>query len=402
MHKKTLFTENKRVMKNRYFKIVSFVFIFLFCLSIIVPIGQIMQLQDGFLASFEDVEYANNSRKFGSFIQAHIDEGEKVVGGQVSRQDEIVFKLFGFLPIKRVGIVLSGKDEFYVGGVPIGLSLATDGAVVVSNDGTSVLKEGDILTEINGQEIESLDDIEGLIENRPEEAEVEYLRKNKKVKALVKTLHDKESGKQRLGLWVKDDVTGIGTLTFVNKNTHRYGALGHPIVESNSGNVVPVCGGNVYSCNLIGITKGKKNSPGELRCLFLQTAKPKGTIENNGKFGINGVLSDTSGLVDENLTAKLGGRLGVKLGTEKIVSTISGIREEYDIEIIKANYQKSANDKSLVFRVKDKRLLDMTGGIVQGMSGSPIIQDGKIIGAVTHVFLNDPTKGYGVYSDWMM
>ena len=136
--------------------------------------------------------------------------------------------------------------------------------------------------------------------------------------------------------------------------------------------------------------------------LFVSNSKSKGTIENNSKFGINGVLSDVKGLVDENVTAKLGGRLGVKMGKAYITSSISGIREEYEIEIIKANYQKSADDKSLVFRVKDKRLLEMTGGIVQGMSGSPIIQDGKIVGAVTHVFLNDPTKGYGVYVDWMV
>ena len=113
-------------------------------------------------------------------------------------------------------------------------------------------------------------------------------------------------------------------------------------------------------------------------------------------------MNETNSPVDENVTAKLGGRLGVKMGNAKIVSSISGIREEYDIEIIKANYQKSADDKSMVFRVKDKRLLELSGGIVQGMSGSPIMQDGKIIGAVTHVFLNDPTKGYGVYVDWMI
>ena len=113
-------------------------------------------------------------------------------------------------------------------------------------------------------------------------------------------------------------------------------------------------------------------------------------------------MSNLDGLVDENLTAKLGGRLSVTPGKATIVSDISGIKEEYEIEIIKANYQKKANDKSLVFRVKDKRLLDLTGGIVQGMSGSPIMQNGKIVGAVTHVFLSDPTKGYGVYCDWML
>ncbi len=388
-------------MKTRYFKIVSLVFVAIFCLSIIIPMTQIFRLDDGILASFDDVAQINESRRFGSFINAQIENNEKIVGGQKSRQDEIVFKLFGFLPIRRVGIVLTGEDEYYVGGVPLGLSLVSDGAIVVSNESGCTLREGDIITSINGHQVESLDDVPQLLEERAEESEVEFLRKNKKLKTIVKTTRDEQSGDLKMGLWAKDDISGIGTLTFVNKNSRRYGALGHPIVEGSGGNVVPISGGKVFDCSLIGVTKGKKNVPGELRCVFLQT-KPKGTIENNYKFGINGVLTDMSGLVDENLTAKLGGRLGVKLGAAKIVSSISGIREEYDIEIIKANVQKSASDKSMVFRVKDKRLLGLTGGIVQGMSGSPIMQDGKIIGAVTHVFLNDPTKGYGVYSDFML
>lgn len=389
-------------MKKRYIGFLSLLFVFIFCLSIVVPVCQITTLEDGFLASYDDVEQVNRSRKFGSFIHTSIEEKESIVGGQKNKTNEIVFKLFGFIPIKRVSILLSDDEEYYVGGTPIGLSLLTDGAMVVSNEENCVLKEGDIITQINGCKVEDIDNISELLENRPEEAEIEFLRKNKKFKALLKTRYDEQSEKTRLGLWVKDDVTGIGTLTFVNKKTKKYGALGHPIVEGFSGNIVPVACGKLYACDLIGITKGKKNDPGELKCLFLQSEKAKGTIDVNYKFGINGVLSDTKGLVDENLTAKLGGRLGVKLGSAKIVSDISGIKEEYSIEIIKANYQKSANDKSIVFRVTDKRLLNLSGGIVQGMSGSPIMQDGKIIGAVTHVFLNDPTKGYGVYSDWMV
>ena len=201
---------------------------------------------------------------------------------------------------------------------------------------------------------------------------------------------------------MKDYVSGIGILTFVNSKTGEYGALGHAILEESGGNIVPVSSGNVYACNLIGITKGEKNNPGQLRCVFVQNSKNKGTIEDNDKFGITGVMNNLDGLVDENLTAKIGGRFSVTPGKATIVSDISGIKEEYEIEIIKANYQKKANDKSLIFRVKDKRLLNLTGGIVQGMSGSPIMQNGKIVGAVTHVFLSDPTKGYGVYTDWMV
>ncbi len=391
-------------MKKYSITFFSLFLIVFLCCSIYFPMQEIMSLENGFLVELNDIESVNENKTFGDFFKAELKEKEKIVGGQKVKQGEVVFKLFGFIPVKKVDVVLANDDEYYVGGVPIGLSICSDGAIVVSeeNDVATSLKEGDIITQINGQEIESLNQIEDILQESGEEAEVKFLRKNKELKTLIKTTRDENSGKLKLGLWVKDDITGVGTLTFVNKKTKEYGALGHPIVEANSGNVVPVANGNIYECNLIGINKGKRNAPGELRCVFVSNSKSKGTIENNSKFGINGVLSDVKGLVDENVTAKLGGRLGVKMGKAYIASSISGIREEYEIEIIKANYQKSADDKSIVFRVKDKRLLEMTGGIVQGMSGSPIIQDGKIVGAVTHVFLNDPTKGYGVYVDWMV
>lgn len=388
--------------KRAIISTICFLFSFIFCISIISPLKTIFSLDSNFLVGYDDVSTANENNLFGSFIKTHLNEKNKAVGGEKSKQAEIVFKLFGFIPIKKLSVVLASDDDYYVGGVPIGLSICADGAIVISDENTneSCFKEGDIITKINGLDVESLSQIQEVLQDAKEEAEVEFMRKNRLHKALVKTQRD-DLGRLKLGLWVKDDVTGVGTLTFVNKQTKRYGALGHAIVEANGGNIVPVSDGNVYECNLIGINKGQRNNPGELKCVF-SNYKVKGSIEENSKFGISGILKDVKGLVDENLTAKLGGRLGVKMGDAKIVSSISGIREEYDIEIIKTNYQKSAKDKSLVFRVKDKRLLELTGGIVQGMSGSPIMQDGKIIGAVTHVFMSDPTKGYGVYVDWMV
>lgn len=389
-------------MKRFYVTVFSLLFLTFLCLSVLAPVQLLNQFEGGFLADYDDVDVVNENKTFGPLIKTELKAKDQQVGGQKNKQGEIVFKLFGFIPIKKVDVVLASDDDYYVGGVPVGLAINTGGAIVIGDENDSVLKEGDIITQINGVEVKNLNQISEVLQDCGEEVEIVYLRKNRPIKALLKTHKDDETGRLKLGLWVKDDVTGVGTLTFVNKTTHKYGALGHPIVEANSGNTVPVSTGSLYECNLIGINKGKKNDPGELKCVFVSNSKSKGDIESNTKFGISGYLKDTKGLVDENLTAKLGGRLGVKLGKAKIVSSISGIREEYDIEIIKANYQKNANDKSLVFRVKDKRLLELTGGIVQGMSGSPIMQDGKIVGAVTHVFLNDPTKGYGVYSDWMV
>jgi len=390
---------------KRKFSIVFLALLLGLCFLILSPIQLLNDIEGGFVADYEDIEIANRNHTFGSLIRTKLNETDKGVSGQRSEKGEVVFKLFGLIPIKKVMVKLANDDDYYVGGVPIGLEINADGAIVVGKQSKSIcdkLKEGDIITEVNGEKVDSLDDLSELIQNCEDEAEIKFLRKNKEIKALVKTFKDDESGRLKLGLMVKDDIAGIGTLTFINSKTHEYGALGHPIVDSNGENIVPISGGDVYECNLIGINKGKRNAPGELRCVFSSRSDKKGNIKKNDKFGISGTMSDFDGLVDENLTAKLGGRLGVTMGKAKIVSSISGIREEYDIEIIKAKYQKNADDKSLVFRVKDKRLVELTGGIVQGMSGSPIMQNGKIIGAVTHVFMSDPTKGYGVYVDWMI
>lgn len=390
-------TQDTRKMRKNFWIFYSFLCCLVVVL-IVMPIIDIYSIEENFLVSFEDMETANSNGTFGAYISGELEQKEQSTGLEQTKTGEVVFKLFGFIPIRKVSVIMANDDDYYIGGVPIGLSIYTDGAIVIDDNGNDGIKEGDIITQIGGIDFNEIEDMESVLKNN-EEVEVTYLRKNKEIKTLLKVKN--ENRKHKLGLTVKDNVTGVGTLTFVNTRTGEYGALGHAIMEEAGGNIVPVSDGKVYACNLIGITKGEKNNPGQLRCVFVQNSKTKGTIETNNKFGIKGVMTNTSGLVDENLTAKIGGRFSVTPGKATIVSDISGIKEEYEIEIIKANYQKKANDKSLVFRVKDKRLLNLTGGIVQGMSGSPIMQNGKIVGAVTHVFLSDATKGYGVYTDWM-
>lgn len=390
-------------MKRR-FSLVAMAMLLCLCFLVLSSIQTLNNIEGGFLADYEDIEIANKNHTFGFLVKTKLKEKNKGVSGQKSEKGEVVFKLFGIIPVKKVAVKLSSDEDYYVGGVPIGLEISADGAIVVDRQNKDVsekLKDGDIITEVDGVKVDSLDTLARVVQEADDDVEVKFLRKNREIKTLIKTQKD-EGGRLKLGLLVKDDISGVGTLTFVNSKTHEYGALGHPIVDSKSENIVPISSGGVYQCNLIGINKGRRNDPGELRCVFSANAEKKGNISKNDKFGICGQLSDVGGLVDENVTAKLGGRLGVTMGKAKIVSSISGIREEYDIEIIKARYQKNSDDKSLVFRVKDKRLIELTGGIVQGMSGSPIIQNGKIIGAVTHVFMSDPTKGYGVYVDWML
>ena len=391
-----------------------FISIVIFVMLVVsnISFDEIFSLPQNFVASYEEIHLSNISKRFGFLINSKLEKQLCHTSSGDSQEDVIVFKLFGFIPIRKVVIKLAPEEDVYIGGVPIGVAITSSNPIVVDDGEVEIengiikteksepFKEGDVIISVDDQPVKGIDDtIEKLQNKDKKDVEVKFLRKGKEIKSIVKTSKD-ITGKIKLGLVVKDDVSGIGTLTYVNMKSGKFGALGHAITEQES--IVDVKEGKVYPCNLFGIQKGEINNPGQLRGVFLQNGGEKGVIEKNNKYGVFGVINDKSGLIDENLTTKIGGRLSVCPGKAKIVSSINGIREEYEIEIIKANYQSTADDKSIVFRVTDKRLLDLTGGIVQGMSGSPILQNGKMVGAVTHVFMSDPTKGYGVYSDWMV
>lgn len=369
--------------------------------------------QTGYV-TYNEINDMNKQSQFGKFVTADLEQKDMIVGGEKNKISTLKFKLFGIIPVKEVSVNVGEEKEVFVGGIPLGFSLNTKGLIVVGDN--SVLTQegnketqkdktilpGDILTEINGKEITSVSVVEEELNDFDNEyVNLKVLRKDKAIDIKLKPAKDMESNKYKLGLWVKNNASGVGTLTFVDQNKN-FGALGHPITDYETGSVIPVQDGKIYNCSLVGITKGERGKPGELKCLFLQGKNSKGSVSKNTNSGVFGDIKDSTNIVDENKKAIVGNRINVKPGKAYIVSSVSGVREEYEIEIIKANNQKQKSDKSIIFRVKDKRLLSMTGGIVQGMSGSPILQDGKIIGAVTHVFLNDSTKGYGIYIDWML
>lgn len=369
--------------------------------------------QTGYV-TYNEINDMNKQSQFGKFVTADLEQKDMIVGGEKNKISTLKFKLFGIIPVREVSVNVGEEKEVFVGGIPLGFSLNTKGLIVVGDN--SVLTQegnketqkdktilpGDILTEINGKEITSVSVIEEELNDFDNEfVNLKVLRKDKTIDIKLKPAKDMESNNYKLGLWVKNNASGVGTLTFVDQNKN-FGALGHPITDYETGSVIPVQDGKIYNCSLVGITKGERGKPGELKCLFLQGKNSKGSVSKNTNSGVFGDIKDSTNIVDENKKAIVGNRINVKPGKAYIVSSVSGVREEYEIEIIKANNQKQKSDKSIIFRVKDKRLLSMTGGIVQGMSGSPILQDGKIIGAVTHVFLNDSTKGYGIYIDWML
>lgn len=361
--------------------------------------------------TFSNIDKINSEHLLGDFVQTNLTEDTWTTGGEKEKKTSLVVKLFGFIPIKKTKVVLCDDKNVYLGGIPLGFSVSTKGVIVVGtnagvvkdeNSAVNILQTGDILTKVNNESIFNVSGIQKQLKNSSgEPVEVTFLRDEKEFTGKLTPVFDLQSNEYKLGIWIKNDAQGIGTLTFVTKDKD-FGALGHAITDYETGAVIPVSEGKIYSCSILGITKGQKGKAGELRCLFVQGINEKGTIEKNTTSGVFGELTDDEKIIDKNKNCDIASRLTIKPGKAKLVSSVSGIREEYDIEIIKTYNQNSSQDKSFVFRVKDKRLLSLTGGIVQGMSGSPIIQDGKLVGAVTHVFLYDPTKGYGVYLDWMM
>lgn len=391
---------------------ISYIFLIVFLISSLFGsfnFAPLNKLPDNFYTNLEEIENLNKDKSLGQFYSAEFENNQLETGEKDEKSGTVVFKLFGFIPVKKVKVDILPEEEVFIGGVPIGLNVSTKGAIVVSNTivdpesgkvaSNKILKNGDIILKINGTDLTSVSDLEEFLNNSLDQKPftIEILRNNKPKTLTINYIKNQDN---HLGVWVKDDLSGIGTLTFVKPDL-SFVALGHPVTDASGENTIPLSEGSVYNCSLLGIEKGQVNKPGQLKCLFTQSQK-NGNITKNTKFGIVGKYDDSSQVVDTNLSARLGGRLSVRPGKACIVSSVSGIREEYEIEIIKASYQTTEDDKSMVFRVTDKRLLELTGGIVQGMSGSPILQNGKIVGAVTHVFLKDPTKGYGVYADWML
>ncbi len=376
-----------------------------------VNFSDIFEIPNNVSVTLETLEQLNAEHILGEFVDTKLTEDIWTTGGVKEKKTSMVIKLFGFIPIKKVSVVVCDEKNVYIGGIPLGFSINTNGVLIVGNgrvltnsthDINNELQSGDILTQINGMAIYNIDDIKSQLKDcNGEKVNITYNRNGKEINCDIVPIFDNQSNEYKLGVWIKNDAQGIGTLTFVTQD-NKFGALGHAVSDYETGSVIPVKDGKIYSCTMLGITKGVAGKAGELRCLFVDGSMDKGNISKNTECGVFGMVTDVSDIIDPNMDCVVASRLLVKPGKAKLISSVSGVREEYDIEIIKTYNQNKVNNKGFVFRVKDKRLLELTGGIVQGMSGSPIIQDGKLIGAVTHVFLYDSTKGYGVYSDWMM
>ena len=325
---------------------------------------------------------------------------------------ELLLSFLG-IPLRRGEVEVSPEKRLIPGGQALGVAMRTDGVLVVGvsevADGISPardcgLKAGDVIRSLDGNEIATAEQLTTLVSaagQRP--LRLEFLREGRPMTATLTPHRDEASGAVRLGAWVRDSTAGVGTLSFYDPDTKRYAALGHAITDGDTGAVLSVSRGQVLRANIVAVQKGQRGTPGELKGSFLREAEVLGDIRRNSILGIYGMLETpaVNNLYPDGLP--IGLRDSVHTGKASILSSVDGTGvQEFSVEITRVNPQTAPAPKSMVIRVTDERLLSATGGIVQGMSGSPIIQDGKIVGAVTHVFVADPQQGYGLYIDWML
>jgi len=329
----------------------------------------------------------------------------------------ISMSILGFIPIKTVQVDVVPYHEVVACGNTIGVKLKIEGILVVGMSDIETLegkkelpakkagiKAGDLIIAVNGKNINSTEAlIEEIDQSNGEDIKVKYKRDNKTCVVTIKPIKSVEDNKYHLGMWVRDSTAGIGTLTFYDPKNNAFGALGHGITDIDTGALMPVENGEIVESSILTIIKGRSGNPGELKGVLIEERRELGIIRKNSPYGIYGILNKDMLSKFPNKLYPVGLRNEVALGSAVILANIDGKAiEEYEIEIQKISQKPSNKQKGMVIKIKDNELLEKTGGIVQGMSGSPIIQNGKLIGAVTHVLVNDPTRGYGIFIENML
>ena len=314
----------------------------------------------------------------------------------------------GSIPVRTIRLNVTRPESICASGELIGLRIHNRGLIVtnlapvfsggqeISPAQSSGLLPGDVIIEINGSVPKDSGQVPSLLAN----PSILTVRRNNSIKKVtVSPVTDDSDGRLKLGLWVRDSSAGVGTMTYLNQETLTYGALGHGISDSDTGVMFDVAHGTIEKSNVVSIEKGKRGTPGQICGSFAGADEIAGTVTKNCEAGIFGDAFPSNALYFKEYP--VGVMSQVKCGEASILSAVDGEIKEYDISILRSMPYGSAT-KGLAIEITDPRLLEKTGGIVQGMSGSPIIQSGKIIGAVTHVLVNDPTKGYGIFIENML
>ncbi|MGN9056283.1 SpoIVB peptidase [Bariatricus sp. HCP28S3_A7] len=325
-----------------------------------------------------------------------------------------------FLQIKReelkkeVSAGTGSENLLIPGGMPIGIYMETDGVMVLgtdeikSSDGSStspakhLVKDGDYIVGIDEEEVENKQELIEVMQNLSKKTVILHLRR--KMEYIDVKIHPAkdEEGKYKLGIWVRDNVQGLGTITFLNANS-EFGALGHGIHDVDTSELLEISEGTLYETSIQNIKKGQNGCPGGMEGIIVYNHyNVLGSITSNTETGIYGKIDRVDKVFKNQEAYPAASKEEIKTGKAYIRCAVSGEVKDYEIQITKIDLHPGEVNKGIEIRVTDEELLRITGGIVQGMSGSPILQDGKIVGAVTHVFVQDSTKGYGIFIENML
>lgn len=341
----------------------------------------------------------------------HLELGSSIMANPIQvGTTKVTFYLCNALPIKTIEATVIPKITLVPVGKTVGVSLDTKGLLVLGTgqvcvEGNEtvepckgVLKTGDLLLKANGKELVNKETfIDVVNESKGEGIDVLLERKGSQKRVTIKPVYSQGEQAFKLGVWVRDSIQGIGTITFFDPKNNHFGALGHGVYDVDTGELMVIKNGSIIPSQLTDIIKGEKGEPGELAGI-IQRGESLGEVTKNTEVGIYGTLDEPNAFQGTALPIAL--KQEIKIGKAEILSNIEGEKiDKFEIEIESIG---KGSGKDMMIRVTDKRLLEKTGGIVQGMSGSPIIQNGQLIGAVTHVLVNDPERGYGTFIETML
>ncbi len=368
----------------------------------------VMNMSSPFDGEVESNEVVSiNNEKVRDNIEVSLKE-DNIISSEEDTTADLKVKFMG-LPIKNVQLCFMPEKRVEVVGKTVGICVDTKGVLVLGVgqvngiDGKTytpcknILKTGDIITAINNQQVESKEELSELV-NSSDDLNIQIIRDDKNMSLNVKPVKSVDDNQFKLGLWVRDSTQGIGTITYYDRENNSFGALGHPINDVDTGELMEIDGGEILEAKVEKAEKGKAGTPGSL-VGDIYFDKTIGYVESNEKNGIFGhMCADIEGI-----EMPVGYKNDVKIGNASVyVNTDGQTVEKFGVYIDSINKYNTSDTKNFVLTITDKRLLDKTGGIVQGMSGCPIVQNGKLVGAVTHVFVNDPTRGYGIFIENMI
>ncbi len=347
-------------------------------------------------------------------FQFSTEENSKAAGAEnVKRAEdnyELNVSLFKIIPLRKTHVTIGNRRYVSLGGEVIGIKIFSSGVLVISTEDIETekglrnpgekagIRSGDIIRKINGKEVNSNKDVSDICKKSGGKSMNFTIDRNGKTLTLrLQTVKEKQSGDFKAGLWVRDSTAGIGTMTFFDRETGIFASLGHAICDIDTGITLPVYEGAAVGAKILGVSRGTDTDAGELTGAF--TAEKIGKLYMNCECGVYGILSE----FDQNAPLIPVATIGeVKTGKAQILCSVDETgRQYYDVEITKIIDEKS-NQKNMTVKITDERLLEITGGIVQGMSGTPLIQNGMLVGAITHVFIGTPREGYAIFAQNML